>query len=84
MIYEKNNQRITVNDKFIYCSSIYVLWKGGASLIEEKYYSSNKPISLKKKDLKKKKKGYTLQRFFELEYAPEKYLINNGFKLIET
>jgi hypothetical protein len=61
-----------------------MLWKGGASLIEEKYYSSNKPISLKKKDLKKKMKGYNLVRFFELEYAPEKYLINNGFKLIET
>ena len=84
MIYEKNNERIIVNDKFIYCSSIYMLWKGGASLIEEKYYSSNKPISLKKKDLKKKMKGYNLVRFFELEYAPENYLINNGFKLIET
>ena len=84
MIYEKNNQRITVNDKFIYCDSVYMLWKGGASLIEEKYYSSSKPISLKKKDLKKKMKGYTLQRFFNLEYAPEKYLINNGFKIVET
>ena len=67
MIYEKNNERIIVNDKFIYCSSVYALWKGGASLIEEKYYSSNKPISLKKKDLKKKMKGYNLVRFFELE-----------------
>ena len=36
MIYEKGNEKITVNDKFIYCSSVYMLWKGGASLIEEK------------------------------------------------
>ena len=43
-----------------------------------------KPISLKKKDLKKKKKEYTLFRFFELEYAPEQYLINNGYKIVET
>ena len=83
MIYEKNNQKIIVNEKFIYCSSVYMLWKGGASLIEEKYYSSDKPISLKKKDLKKKMKGYNLYRFFELEYAPESYLISQNFKLIE-
>ena len=84
MIYEKGNEKITVNDKFIYCSSVYMLWKGGASLVEEKYYSSNKPISLKKKDMKKKEKGYTLIRFFDLEYAPENYLINNNYKIVET
>lgn len=84
MIYEKGNERIIVNDKFIYCSSVYALWKGGASLIEEKYYSSNKPISLKKKDMKKKGKSYTLIRFFDLEYAPENYLINNNYKIVET
>jgi len=83
-LYEKNNQRIVVNDKFIYCDSIYMIWKNGASLIEEKYYSSDKPISLKKKDLKKKKEGYILFRFFELKYAPENYLINNGFKIVEV
>jgi hypothetical protein len=60
-----------------------MLWKGGASLVEEKYYSSNKPISLKKKDIKKKMKEYTLYRFFNLEYAPESYLINNNFKPVE-
>lgn len=83
-LYEKNNQRIVVNDKFIYCDSIYMIWKNGASLIEEKYYSSDKPISLKKKDLKKKKGEYILFRFFELKYAPENYLINNGFKIVEV
>lgn len=83
MIYEKGNEKITVNDKFIYCSSVYMLWKGGASLVEEKYYSSSKPISLKKKDIKKKMKEYTLYRFFNLEYAPESYLINNNFKPVE-
>lgn len=81
VVYEKNNQRVTVSDKFIYCSSIYMLWKDGASLLEEKYYSSDKPITLKK--VQAKKKGYTLYRFFDLEFAPETYLINNGFKIIE-
>ena len=79
--YVKNKQIVGVADKFIYCSSVYKLWKDGASLIEEKYYSSDNPIKLKK--VKLKKKDYTLFRFFTLEFAKEDYLINNGFKLIE-
>lgn len=75
--YEKNNQIVYVNDKFIYCSSVYLIWKWGASLVEEKYYTSKKPISLKKQIVRKK--NYIIQRFFELEFAPENYLINNGF-----
>lgn len=82
VVYEKDKKRIIVNDKFIYCSSVYMLWKGGASLVEEKYYSSDKPISLKKKDIQSKKKEYTLFRFFELEYAPEQWLRQEGYKLI--
>lgn len=81
-IYEKNNQIVYTNDKFIYCSDVYKIWSWGASLIEESYYSSDKPISLKKKDLKLKTKEYTLYRFLELKFAPEEYLINNGFKII--
>ena len=42
------------------------------------------PINIKKKDLKVKKKGYILYRFFNLEYAPEEYLIRNGYEIIET
>ena len=83
-IYEKNNIAVRTHDKFIYSSVIYKLWSGGASLVEEKYYSSDKPIIIKKKDLKVKKKGYILYRFFNLEYAPEEYLIRNGYEIIET
>lgn len=83
MIYENKNHRVTVNDKFIYCSSVYMLWKGGAALVEEQYYASNKPIIIKKEKLKKKTKKYTLYRSFDLEFAPEEYLINNGYKLVK-
>ena len=83
-IYEKDNKRIIVHNKFIYCDSIYMIWKNGASLLEEKYYSSDKPISINKKNLKKKMKGYNLFRFFELEYAPESYLCKEGYKLIKV
>ena len=81
-IYQKDKELITVNDKFIYCSSVYLLWKGGAALQEEKYYASDKPIKLKKKNIKIKGKGYTVFNFFNLEFAPEKWLIQNGWKLI--
>ena len=52
--------------------------------MEEKYISSSKPITIKKKNLSVKKKNYSLRRFFELQFAPEEYLINNGFKIVEN
>ena len=73
------------HDKFIYCSSVYQMWGWGAALMEEKYYASDKPITLKKKNLiSVKRKNYSLHRFFELQFAPEEYLINNGFKIVEN
>ena len=83
-IYEKDQSVIKVYKKFIYLCEVYKIWHDGFSLEDSKYYASNKPLALKKKDLVLKKKGYTLRRFFILEYAPEEYLINNNFKLIEN
>lgn len=82
-IYEKDRVIIRVNDKFIYCCETYETWDNGFALIDTKYYSSSRPIVLKKKDLTLKKKVCILRRFFDLEFAPEEYLINNGFKLLE-
>ena len=82
--YEKDKQNVHTHDKFIYCSSVYQIWSWGAALMEEKYYSSNKPIVLKKNQLCCKRKKYSLHRFFELQFAPEEYLINNGFKIVEN
>lgn len=80
MIYEKSGIAVKVADKFIYSSQVYLIWKNGASLWEDKWYSSDNPIKIKKKDLKLKKKNYTLHRFFQLECAPEEYLINQGYE----
>ncbi len=80
--YEKDKQRVYTHDKFIYCSTIYQIWSWGAALMEEKYYSSNKPITLKKKNFVKRK-NYSLHRFFELQFAPEEWLIENSFKIVE-
>jgi len=81
--YEKDQDIVYVHDKFIYQDEIYLIWSWGASLLDEKSYSSDKPISLKKKDRKLKKKNYIIYRFFTLKFAPEEYLINNGYKIID-
>jgi hypothetical protein len=73
--YKKDGQVVGVHDKFIYLSEIYKYWKNGASLIEEKYIQSNKPIVL----TKKQKVSKDLRRYFELKFAPEDYLIKNNY-----
>ena len=78
--YEKDNIQVIVNDKFIYRSTVFKFWKGGAAQIDEKYYASSKPIKLKNRVLKRK--DYQLYRFFELEFAPEQWLQTKGYKLI--
>lgn len=79
-IYEKENENVVVGDKFMYCSTVYRLLKGRAEMLEEKYYSSNKPIEIKKKDLKQKTKDFILFRFIDLIQAPEEYLLTNHYK----
>lgn len=81
-IYENNELRVVVNDKFIYCCEVYLIWKNGASLVETKYFSSDFPIKIKKKKGKQKVEKYKLVKFMTLEFAPEEYLINNKFKLV--
>ena len=80
-IYVKNNKEVQVSPKFVYQSCIYKLWKGGACIIEEKCYASNTPLDFKKLSTTLQKPGYSIQRFIELESAPEEYLILKGYKL---
>lgn len=80
-IYVKDKQEVRVYHKFIYCSSVYKIWKQGACLLDEKHYVSTKPLNLKKIPKVSKKKDYTIQRFIQLESAPEDYLITKGYKL---
>lgn len=81
-IYEKNGEQIIAHDKFIYCSTVYKIWSWGASLLEEKYYSSDNPITFKKKDLVLKQKDYRIQRFIDLKFAPEEFLKSKNYKLL--
>ena len=61
-IYEKDKQEVKVYHKFVYCSSVYKIWKQGACILDEKYYVCGKPLNLKKIPKMIKKKGYTIQR----------------------
>ena len=80
IVYTKNGEDVKVAAKFIYCSSVYCIWKNGASLMEEKRYASPAPLIESKMKLIVKRKNCTIRRFLDLEGAPEYYLINNGYK----
>jgi hypothetical protein len=79
-IYIKNRHSVVVSPKFVYCFTTYKMWRYGASLMDETYYTSNKPLNISKIPKLLKKKDYVIQRFINLEGAPEEYLINEGYK----
>ena len=63
-------------NKYIYLDEIYYKFKEGIALYGTKYYSSNKPVKLKKKEYSTKKKNSTeyFVRFFTLIQSPnERY-----------
>lgn len=80
-IYIKDNSEVIVSDKFIYHSSVHKIWKQGACLLDDRYYTSNTPLNLKKIPRILKKKDYNIHRFITLEGAPENYLIKQKYKL---
>lgn len=80
IIYVKDKQEVYVSDKYIYHSSVHKIWKTGACLLDDSYYTCDKPMNLTKVPKFLKKKDYTIHRFIELEGAPEHYLIKKGFK----
>lgn len=65
-----------MSNKYIYLDEIYYKFKEGIALYDTKYYSSDKPIKLKKKEYSTKKKNSTeyFVRFFTLIQLPnERY-----------
>lgn len=60
------------DSKYIYLDEIYYKFKEGISLYDTKYYTSDKPIKLKKKDFTNRKKNSTeyFVRFFTLIHSP--------------
>ena len=77
--YIKNDEVVGVAETFIYHIETYVAWKNGVALYDEKWYSSKEPLKFKKKNNLLKRKTYKLFRLINMEYAPESYLIRNGY-----
>ena len=77
--YIKNDEVVGVAETFIYHVETYVAWKNGVALYDEKWYSSKEPLKFKKKNNLLKRKTYKLFRLINMEYAPESYLIRNGY-----
>lgn len=77
--YIKNDEVVGTHEKFIYNVEIYVVWKNGISLYDEKNYACDKPLKFKKKDNLLKRKKYKLVRYITLTFAPQHYLENNGY-----
>ncbi|MBR2248446.1 MAG: hypothetical protein IJ880_15760 [Bacilli bacterium] len=77
--YTKNDETVGVADKFIYHIETYIAWKNGVALYDEKWYTSDHILKFKKKDNLLKRKKYKFFRLINLEFAPESYLIRNGY-----
>ena len=77
--YIKNDEVVGVAETFVYHIETYVTWKNGVALYDDKWYSSKKPLKFKKKDNILKRKTYKLFRLINMVYAPESYLIRNGY-----
>jgi hypothetical protein len=77
--YIKNDEVVGVAETFIYHIETYVAWKNGVALYDDKWYSSKEPLKFKKKDNLLKRKTYKLFRLVNMIYAPESYLIRNGY-----
>ena len=78
--YTKNDETVGVADKFIYHIEVYVAWKNGVALYDEKWYSTKEPLKFNKKDNILKKKKYKWIRYVTLCYAPQSYLEQNGYE----
>lgn len=84
IVYVKDRHEVYVSDKYVYHSSVHKMWKRGAQFLDDRYYTSNSPLNLKKVPKVLKKKDYSIYRFITLESAPENYLIKQGYKLKQT
>lgn len=75
---------ITVGLYFLYEISIYRIFKDRAECLGSKFYKLKKPLCIKKKSLYKRDSNCVYGKFIDWITAPEEYIINNNFKLLEN
>lgn len=85
VIYQKNNELAGISDRYIYLEEVYEQFPRMSRLASSRYISLSKPLVRTRKDFKKdyqhdKKTKRTLLRHFILCYAPENYLLREGYE----
>lgn len=78
-----NGYIITAGSTFLYEVSVYKIYKKRAECWGSKFYKTNKPINIKKKDSYRRLNGFVIAKFIDWLEAPEEYIINNNLKLVE-
>lgn len=84
-IYEKDGNIVGVNDRYVYLEEIFEYTPNSWRLADSKYISCAKPLSLNKAQSYKRfpKEKRSLIRDLTLLYAPEQYLIDHEYTLVE-
>lgn len=84
-IYEKDGNIVGVNDRYVYLEEIFEYTPNSWRLADSKYISCTKPLSLNKAQSYKRfpKEKRSLIRDLTLLYAPEQYLIDHEYTLVE-
>ena len=75
---------ITAGLYFLYEISIYRIFKDRAECLGSKFYKLKNPLNIKKKALYKRTSNCVYGKFIDWITAPEDYILNNNFKLIEN
>ena len=73
--------KLTVTNFFLYELSIYKIYKDRFECIDSKFYSTKKPLNIKKDIQIRKLKDYKIVIYIDWIGAPEEYIKNNNFKL---
>lgn len=76
MQYDYNGYIVDIYPYFVYEVSISKYWKNGYSLLNTKYYKSNKPLNFKRTVLSKEFKNYSIKKEIVLIGVPKEYAIH--------
>lgn len=81
-VYSDKQYKLTEYNRFLYEVSLYKIWKDRVECIGNQFYTSNKPLEIRKTTISKKIKDCLLVKYITWLSAPLDYLLQNNFKLV--
>lgn len=87
-LYTKDGVFVKISNGFVYSEEIYKRTPTSFMLIRRQLYTSSQPIIRSKDEIANEDYRYNPEskvaviRYWELEEAPEEYLIKNNYKLV--